>query len=132
MLKARQDAVDAYRQMEGDAGFQNPTAYESLKSEDFDGLLLPGGHDKGMIEYLESDKLQTLVCHFFTKGKVVGAICHGVVLAARSVKAGTGKSVLHNYKTDGIVEVTRATSLSTDQMEAGGLLPNLSGVNRRG
>jgi putative intracellular protease/amidase len=67
---------------------------------DFDGLVLPGGHRaRGMREYLESDVLQRVVTAFFTAGKPVGAICHGVVLAARSIDPRTGKSVLYGRKT---------------------------------
>ena len=82
LLMARQDAVDAYNQMSQDPAFVNPMKWTDAKEEDFDGLLLPGGHDKGMREYLESSVLQQLVVSFFKAGKPVAAICHGVVLAA--------------------------------------------------
>ena len=52
-----------------------------------------------MCEYLESAVLQGAVAEFFDAGKPVAAICHGVVLAARSVSPRTGKSVLHGRKT---------------------------------
>src|SRR5438045_8840077 len=52
----------------------------------FDALLLPGGHRaRGMREYLESEILQRHVASFFDKEKPVAAICHGVLLAARSI-----------------------------------------------
>ena len=35
----------------------------------------------------------------FEAGKVVGAICHGTVVAARAVSETTGRSVLHGRKT---------------------------------
>jgi len=52
-----------------------------------------------MREYLESDILQSLVVRFFEEEKPVAAICHGVLLAARSISNRTGRSVLHGYRT---------------------------------
>src|SRR5271170_1523177 len=64
------------------------------------GLVLPGGHwARGMRRYLEDPSLQRFVGDFFDSGKPVAAICHGVVLAARSTSAKTGKSVLFGRKT---------------------------------
>lgn len=99
LLRARQDAIHAYQQMEASESFCNPVAYDGLRAKDFDALLLPGGHDKSVREYLESSTLQQLVVDFFQQEKPVAAICHGVVLAARSVNAQSGKSVLHGYQT---------------------------------
>lgn len=58
VLKARQDAVDAYNNMAKSNAFYNPIRYAEINVSDFDGLLLPGGHDKGVKEYLESKVLQ--------------------------------------------------------------------------
>ena len=79
--------------------FQKPARYEALSDISFDGLILPGGHAPGMREYLESKILQKSVGAFFETGKPVGAICHGVVLAARSSRPGTNVSVLRERKT---------------------------------
>ncbi len=51
-----------------------------------------------MRDYLESDVLQRITAEFFAGEKPVAAICHGVVLAARSKRA-DGRSVLHGRKT---------------------------------
>ena len=104
VLRARADAVDAYHQMVATPAFQSPHPYASLDVKAFDGLVLPGGHDKPVREYLESKILQQLVVEFFACKKPVGAICHGVVLAARSVVPATGKSVLHGYKTTALLK----------------------------
>jgi putative intracellular protease/amidase len=85
--------------MEKSDSFLKPLKYIDLRVKDFDGLLLPGGHDKRVKEYLESKVIQDLVVSFFTAMKPVGAICHGVILPARSINPETGKSVLYNYKT---------------------------------
>lgn len=100
ILRAGPDALDAYRLMERDAAFNAPASYGELASEDFEALLLPGGHRaEGMRAYLESEALQALGAGAFDAGKPVAAICHGVVLAARSRSAKTGASSLHGRKT---------------------------------
>jgi putative intracellular protease/amidase len=49
--------------------------------------------------YLESEILQRHVARFFEQQKPIAAICHGVLLAARSVSRQTGRSVLYGYQT---------------------------------
>jgi protease I len=110
VLRARDDAVAACGEMEACEAFINPRAYTAAQESEFDALLLPGGHDKGMKEYLESNELQQLVADFFGANKPVGAICHGVVLAARSIDPATGKSVLHNYQTTALLKTQEMTA----------------------
>lgn len=109
MLRAQLPARQAYARLEQDAAFLQPLTYATAdaraRAGDFDALLLPGGHAKGMRTYLESAVLQGLVVYFFdtrdAKGqhKPIGAVCHGVLLAARSVSPVTGRSVLYGRKT---------------------------------
>jgi putative intracellular protease/amidase len=51
-----------------------------------------------MREYLESDVLQKAIADFFVAAKPLAAICHGVLLVARS-KDAAGRSVLYGRKT---------------------------------
>ena len=53
LLQARKDAVKACLDMQSSDAFCHPLKYDDLQESDFDGLLLPGGHDKGVKEYLE-------------------------------------------------------------------------------
>ncbi|MCK5004773.1 MAG: DJ-1/PfpI family protein [Candidatus Aminicenantes bacterium] len=103
ILRAREDALNAYLELGKVRSFCDPLKYIDVQEKNFDALLLPGGHDKGVKEYLESKLLQHLVVDFFVAGKPVGAICHGVVLAARSINSDTGKSVISNYKTTSLL-----------------------------
>ncbi len=98
-LIAGKAAQAAYGELINDTAFQNPIHYDDIKVEQYDGLVLPGGHAKGMIPYLEAKSLQTAIAGFFTADKPVGAICHGVIAACRSMDPKTGKSVLHGRKT---------------------------------
>lgn len=99
MLRAQRPAREAYQRMQGDEHYRRPLRYDQLSSHSCDALLLPGGHAKGMREYLEDATLQAFVAECFDAGKPVAAVCHGVVLAARSISRKTGKSVLYGRKT---------------------------------
>jgi putative intracellular protease/amidase len=103
LLRANKDARQAYSAMLALAEFQAPRTWDDLRAENFDGLVLPGGHRaRGMREYLESTVLQRFVAAMFAADKPVGAICHGVLLAARSVGA-DGRSVLYGRKTTALL-----------------------------
>ena len=100
VLAAREDALRAYRALEGDAAFTAPLPYDALRADDFDALVLPGGHRAaGMTAYLESTTLASFVADMFDAGKPVSAICHGVVVAARARSKRTGRSALYGRKT---------------------------------
>lgn len=103
ILQAREDAVNACIEMESSESFCNPLKYSDVCAEYFDALMLPGGHDKGVKEYLESEVLQSIVVNFFATQKSVSAICHGVVLAARSIDTESNKSVIYKYKTTSLL-----------------------------
>jgi putative intracellular protease/amidase len=99
LMRANADARNAYAAMEQDPAFRAPLSWRQVRREDFDGLLLPGGHRaRGMRDYLESEVLQKLVAEFFAAGLPVAAVCHGVLLAARS-RAADGRSVLYGRRT---------------------------------
>ena len=99
LLRANAKARAAYRELTNDPAFRNPLRWDAVSAGGFDALLLGGGHcARGMREYLESPVLQSLVADFFAADKPVAAICHGVLLAARSL-APSGRSVLHGRKT---------------------------------
>jgi hypothetical protein len=103
ILRANADGRAAYAAMEQDAAFLAPLRYDvhgALRAEDFDAFFFPGGHRaRGMRPYLESAELQALVVRAFELDKPVAAVCHGVLLVARSVSPTTGRSVLHGRKT---------------------------------
>lgn len=101
LLRADANGREAYRALESDDAFQHPLPYAALKATDFDGLILPGGHAKGVKPYLESTVLQAFVVAMFALDRPVGAICHGTVVAARSRDA-HGRSVLHGRRTTGL------------------------------
>jgi putative intracellular protease/amidase len=99
-LRANKDGRDAYRDMLRSAEYQHPVGWSQAGLDGIDAVLLPGGHRaRGMRSYVDSDILQRLVVDAFARGLIVAAICHGVLLAARSVDPGTRRSVLYGRKT---------------------------------
>lgn len=84
ILAAQPDGVRSYHQMEASEAFQAPISYDEVKEEEYDALLLPGGHAVETKPYLESERLQQLATTFLDSGRIVGAICHGPLVLARA------------------------------------------------
>lgn len=100
ILRANKDARRAYQHMLQSKEYQHPSSWTEATLDGIDALLLPGGHRaRGMRSYIDSDVLHRLAVDAFARGLVVGAICHGVLLAARSVDPTTGHSVLYGRRT---------------------------------
>ncbi|MEE2855020.1 MAG: type 1 glutamine amidotransferase domain-containing protein [Actinomycetota bacterium] len=99
-LRANKTGRRAYRDMVRSNEFQHPVSWENATLDGVDGLMLPGGHRaRGMRGYIDSDILHRLVVEAFARDLVVAAICHGVLLAARSTDPTTGRSILYGRKT---------------------------------
>jgi putative intracellular protease/amidase len=98
-LGAVSEAKRFYAELTGVPGFQQPISYDAIDPAGYDGLLLPGGHAKGMRQYLGSTELQSKVAQFWELRRPVGAICHGVLVLARTKSPETGLSVLADMRT---------------------------------
>jgi putative intracellular protease/amidase len=98
-LGAEAEPIAFYRELSAAPEFRDPVAWADLDPDRFDGLLLPGGHAPGMRQYLGSAQLRAKVAAFWATGRPVGAICHGVLVLARTVDPATGRSVLHDRRT---------------------------------
>jgi putative intracellular protease/amidase len=96
-LPASPQAVAAYREMTSSPQFRSPITYRDVSVDDFDAIHLSGGHAKGMRQYLDSSVLQQKVVAFKNAGRLIGAICHGVLIPARAIDPATGKSVLDGH-----------------------------------
>jgi putative intracellular protease/amidase len=94
-----------YKRMTQTAEYRKPIPYIDIKVDDYDALLLTGGHAPGMKQFLESKVLQESVVQFFKQGKGIGAICHGLLILARSTDPDTNKSVLYEYKTTSLTKL---------------------------
>ncbi len=92
-MGAAPTAKGCYAELSRAGEFTATAGWAGLDPAGFDGLLLPGGHAPGMRQYLGSAVLRDKVARFWALGRPVGAICHGVLVLARTRDA-TGRSVL--------------------------------------
>ena len=134
LMRANRDARKAYAEMIADPNYIAPQRWDAVDAAAYDGLLLPGGHRaRGMRAYLESEILQNIVVRFFEDDKPVAAICHGVLLAARSISKRTGRSVLAglpDHRLDLGARKQRVVGRALHAVLGSRLLPHLSGAGR--
>ena len=98
-LGAAEEPKRWYDEMFTDHAYRHPLRWREIEPAAYDGLILPGGHAPGMRQYLGSTELQAKVATFWSLGRSIGAICHGVLVLARSIDPYTGKSVLLGRRT---------------------------------
>ena len=99
VLMTRANALADYRAMASSPAFNAPLPYAAVDPAEYDGLMIPGGHAAGVKTMLESPQAQAICLAFFQADKPVAAVCHGVLLAARTIDPHTGRSVLYGRKT---------------------------------
>ena len=98
LLGAAREPKRFYAELLEDPSYNAPLAWADLDPAAYDGLILPGGHAKGMRQYLGSEVLQGKVAEFWRTERPVGAICHGVLVLARAgVLAGRRTTCLPMY-----------------------------------
>ncbi|MFE0515956.1 type 1 glutamine amidotransferase domain-containing protein [Streptomyces sp. NPDC058964] len=113
-LGAAEEPRRWYEQLTAAPEFTATAAWAEVRVDDFDGLLLPGGHAPGMRQYLGSPELQRQAARFWGLGRPVGAICHGVLVLARTRDPRTGNSVLAGRRTTCLPKyMERAAHLTT-------------------
>lgn len=108
-LGADEEPRRFYRALTEAPAFVRPASWSALRADDFDALVLPGGHAKGMRPYLEDRALASLVVDFFAAKKLVGAICHGTIVCARA-RTPDGRSVLWGHKTTALPKYMEQTA----------------------
>ncbi|MET9232214.1 type 1 glutamine amidotransferase domain-containing protein [Lentzea sp. NPDC003310] len=97
-LGAEPEPKAFYRELLDSPAYRAPVAWGQVVPEEFDGLVLPGGHAPGMRQYLGSGELRRVVARFWALERPVGAICHGVLVLARAgVLAGRRTTCLPKY-----------------------------------
>ncbi len=90
--------------------------------DDFSAILLAGGHCPDIRPYLENTLLHALVAGFNEQKKSIAAICHGVILAARS-------GVLHQRKVTALPEWMESLAFNLTRIWMGSYYktyPNIS------
>src|SRR5688500_574663 len=98
---ARPDAAGQadFKKMMASPEFKDPITFdEALRRDDFAGLMVPGGEGPGMLPFLDDPKAQAIVREFYAKDLPAAFLCHGGLLAARTIDPKTGKSVINGEK----------------------------------
>jgi putative intracellular protease/amidase len=108
-LGAGPKGLAAYQAMIETEAFQHPIQYADIDATQFDGVSLTGGHAPGMKQYLESQILQRKMVDFWKQDKIIGAICHGVLVLSRAVDPDTGKSILYGSKVTALTKALEMT-----------------------
>ncbi len=110
-LGAKPLAIKYYREMEKSPAFLHPIKYEAINASEYDAIHLPGGHAPGMKPYLENKILQSKLLDFHhDHTKIIGAICHGVIVLARSIDPATGKPIIYNHKLTALIKFLEQTA----------------------
>jgi protease I len=118
VLRADANGRAAYAEMIASEAFQNPITYDEAARGSFEALVLPGGHDKCVKPYLESEALQRITADFVAADKPVGAICHGVLILARAQGA-DGRSVIHGRKVTSLTNRLEMTGYNLTRLWMG-------------
>jgi putative intracellular protease/amidase len=88
-----------YRELVNSKEFKQPITFDAaLKRDDFAALYVPGGEGKGMPKFLSNARAHDLVRKFYEQKLPAAFLCHGALMAARTIDAKTGKSVLRGEK----------------------------------
>ncbi|KAI1338162.1 class I glutamine amidotransferase-like protein [Xylariaceae sp. FL0016] len=105
LLGAKKDVVTLYKKMQRSEEMLHPLAWTDpvFSLDPYDLVILPGGHDKGVRQIIESPVVHKLMVDYFPKTKkpgrkAVAAVCHGVMVLSES-KDGDGRSVLRDCLT---------------------------------
>ena len=118
-LGAGAEAKRLYAEMREEEGFRSPLAWGDVDPGSYDALVLPGGHAPGMRPYLESETLREKVLALWRSGRPVGAICHGVLVLARTVDPETGRSVLFDKRTTALPKYLEAAAWAATAWKLG-------------
>ncbi|MFF4704697.1 type 1 glutamine amidotransferase domain-containing protein [Streptomyces sp. NPDC001288] len=118
-LMTRAGDLATYRRLTEDRWFQAPFSYEQVDGSGVTALFIPGGHASGVRTLLESGTAQSLAADAFIRGIPVGAVCHGVLLAARAKDPATGRSVLHGRRTTALTSVMERTAWNLTRRRLG-------------
>ncbi|KXJ85071.1 class I glutamine amidotransferase-like protein [Microdochium bolleyi] len=106
LLGATKGVVSLYSKMALSPEFRSPKSWSSpdFTLEAYDIVIFPGGHDKAVRQVIDSPRVHELVVNHFPRTqkpsrKIVGAVCHGVMVLSSSKDPATGHSVIRNCDT---------------------------------
>ncbi|KAK3668217.1 hypothetical protein LTR22_000902 [Elasticomyces elasticus] len=116
LLGADAATIATYHEMEASLEWTEPLAWtrEDFQLTAFDLVFLPGRHDKGVRQIIDSQHVHGLLVDYFAvirkpSRKACAAICHGVQVLAHSRKE-DGTSVLHDLTTTALPGTSENTA----------------------
>ncbi|MEU9132317.1 type 1 glutamine amidotransferase domain-containing protein [Kitasatospora sp. NPDC048540] len=118
-LMTRGGPLAAYRRMTRDPRFGAPLSYGDVDPSTLTALFVPGGHAPRVRSLLESRPAQRIAAEAMARAVPVGAVCHGVLLLARAVDPGTGRSVLHGRRTTALTSRMELTAWQLTRLRLG-------------
>jgi hypothetical protein len=102
---ASKSALSAYALMSSSPEFQSPLSWSApeFSLESYNLVFLPGGHEKGVRQLIDSEIIHAQLAVYFPQtkkpsSKTVAAVCHGVMVLSETEGEG-GKSVIHECTT---------------------------------
>jgi len=105
LIGAGKAAVGLYHEMRASDECRHPLAWSApdFSLDPFDCVYLPGGHERGVRQIIDSPAVHRLMAAYVPKcrkpgRKAVVAVCHGVMVLSES-KGGDGKSAIHECTT---------------------------------
>ena len=105
LLGANKEAVTLYESLKKDLQSMKILSWssEGFTLEPYDLVFLPGGHDKGIVQVVNSPIIHKLLADYFPKTrkpsrKSCAAICHGVLNLSETTLP-NGKSAIHDATT---------------------------------
>lgn len=119
VLMTRSTALDVYERMTRDPQFTSPMAYADVRDDEVSGVFVPGGHAPGMKSMLDSALAQEIFSRSILSGRPTGAVCHGVLLAARARNPETGHSVLYERHTTAVTALLELSAWNLTRLWLG-------------
>ena len=107
-----------YDELVADNAFVSPVRWTDMAVIDCDAVLFAGGHGPGMRPYCESPDVQQLAVKAFATGKLVGAICHGVLPLARA-RRDDGSPLLTSRRTTSLTALMERMSVMMTRRRLG-------------
>ncbi|KAJ6788236.1 hypothetical protein PWT90_04380 [Aphanocladium album] len=103
---AKKSVVVQYKTMSDGAEWNAPLSWSApnFSIDAYDLVFLPGGHEKGVRQVIDSPVVHALLAAYFPQTKkpsarkAVGAVCHGVMVLSET-KTSDGRSVLYGVQT---------------------------------
>ena len=126
------DGVDTYIERPA-YGLEAHEAFENIKPEEYDGLIIPGGRAPEYIRLNES--VPSIVKHFFEAGKPIAAVCHAAQIFATIPEVIKGRELTAYIACKPEVKAAGGTyvdkNLHVDQnLVSGHAWPDLPGLMR--